>query len=106
MKAVDYRTTVLFACGQLEKDTYYLLDWAIFYGKVVCPMKPNCDGLGIGLQMKALHHREWSQLDWNKEYAQIKIQPHIRVKIKNHGLLISWLAATAASSKVNFNNSD
>ncbi|SFT03905.1 germination protein, Ger(x)C family [Paenibacillus sp. BC26] len=47
----------------------------------------NCDGLGIGLQMKALHHREWSKLDWEKEYAQIKIQPHIRVKIKNHGLL-------------------
>ncbi len=47
----------------------------------------NCDGLGIGLQMKALHQKTWKTLDWNKEYPQINIKPHIQVNIKNHGLL-------------------
>ncbi len=47
----------------------------------------NCDGLGIGLQMKALHQKTWKTLDWNKEYSEINIKPHIKVKIKNHGLL-------------------
>lgn len=47
----------------------------------------NCDGLGIGLRMKALHQKEWKTIDWNKEYAKITIKPHIRVKMKNHGLM-------------------
>ncbi|GLX66105.1 Ger(x)C family spore germination protein [Paenibacillus glycanilyticus] len=47
----------------------------------------NCDGLGIGLQMKALHNKTWRTLDWEKEYPTIKIKPHVQVKIKNHGLM-------------------
>lgn len=47
----------------------------------------NCDGIGIGLQIKALHNKEWKTLDWNKEYPRIQIKPHVQVKIKNHGLL-------------------
>ncbi|MFF2090040.1 Ger(x)C family spore germination protein [Paenibacillus sp. NPDC058174] len=47
----------------------------------------NCDGLGIGLQMKALHQHTWKTLDWNKEYSKIIIKPHVEVKMKNHGLL-------------------
>ncbi|WP_171632396.1 Ger(x)C family spore germination protein [Paenibacillus plantarum] len=47
----------------------------------------NCDGLSIGLQMKARHNRKWEKLDWNQEYPKINIKPHIQVKIENHGLL-------------------
>ncbi|ACT02189.1 Ger(x)C family spore germination protein [Paenibacillus sp. JDR-2] len=49
--------------------------------------RANCDGLGIGLQMKALHQQAWRTLDWNKEFPKMKITPHVQVKIKNHGLL-------------------
>jgi Ger(x)C family germination protein len=49
--------------------------------------KANCDGLDIGLQLKALHNSEWSKLDWDREYSKIDIHPQIHVKIDNHGLL-------------------
>ncbi|WP_188889654.1 Ger(x)C family spore germination C-terminal domain-containing protein [Paenibacillus radicis (ex Gao et al. 2016)] len=47
--------------------------------------KANCDGLGIGLQLKALHQQIWKTLDWNDEYSKIIIKPHIQVKIKTTG---------------------
>ncbi|MFC5700215.1 Ger(x)C family spore germination protein [Cohnella faecalis] len=47
----------------------------------------KCDGLGIGQRIKATHNRLWRKLDWGKEYPQIKMVPHIEIKIENHGLL-------------------
>jgi spore germination protein KC len=47
----------------------------------------NCDGLGIGLRLKALHSKLWKTLDWSKEYPNIHIEAHINVSIDNHGLL-------------------
>lgn len=49
--------------------------------------KANCDFLGIGRELNAYHHNLWTKLDWEKEYPQIKIEPHVQVEIVNTGIL-------------------
>ncbi|WP_339288220.1 Ger(x)C family spore germination protein [Paenibacillus sp. FSL E2-0201] len=48
----------------------------------------NCDGIGIGLEVRAHLNDRWKSVDWNQEYPKITINPHFKVKIYNHGLLI------------------
>ncbi|WP_088014675.1 Ger(x)C family spore germination protein [Gottfriedia acidiceleris] len=47
----------------------------------------NCDALGIGRQLMSFHPDVWKKLDWNKDYAKIKINPKVEVKIVGSGIL-------------------
>lgn len=47
----------------------------------------NCDGLGIGRRMIALHHKVWQELDWDSTYPTISINPEVKVKIIQKGII-------------------
>lgn len=47
----------------------------------------NCDGLGIGRRMIALHHNVWKELDWDSVYPTITINPKVKVEIVQKGII-------------------
>ncbi|WP_226675011.1 Ger(x)C family spore germination protein [Rossellomorea aquimaris] len=47
----------------------------------------NSDLLGIGRELIAYHHKDWKQLDWEKEYPTITIKPTIQLKIIGNGII-------------------
>ncbi|WNS77495.1 Ger(x)C family spore germination protein [Bacillus sp. DTU_2020_1000418_1_SI_GHA_SEK_038] len=47
----------------------------------------NCDGLGIGRRMIALHHKIWKELDWQSMYPTITFNPDVKVKIIQKGII-------------------
>ncbi|WP_127580206.1 Ger(x)C family spore germination protein [Paenibacillus koleovorans] len=47
----------------------------------------NCDALGLSRRLQSFHPRLWKSLDWEKDYAKVQFQPHIRVKIIGTGIL-------------------
>ncbi|MBW3113110.1 Ger(x)C family spore germination protein [Bacillus sp. MCCB 382] len=47
----------------------------------------NSDLLGIGRELIAFHHKDWEQLDWEKEYPTIIIKPTIQLKIVGNGII-------------------
>lgn len=48
--------------------------------------KAGCDFLGIGRELNAYHHKRWVNMDWEKEYARIRLEPLIQVEIVNTGI--------------------
>lgn len=56
--------------------------------RVVTKMqKANCDGLAIGLRVKAFHNQTWKKLNWDKEYPQLPIKVVIHTEIIEHGVI-------------------
>lgn len=47
----------------------------------------NCDGLGIGRRIIALHHKIWKKLDWQTVYPTITINPDVKVEIIQKGII-------------------
>ncbi|MEH6945184.1 Ger(x)C family spore germination protein [Bacillus sp. JJ722] len=47
--------------------------------------KANCDGLAIGLRVKAFHNKIWEKSEWKEMYRDIPITVHISTKIIEHG---------------------
>ncbi|MEH7123212.1 Ger(x)C family spore germination protein [Bacillus sp. JJ1773] len=47
----------------------------------------NCDGLGIGRRMIALHHKIWKKLDWHSVYPTITFNTDVKVKIIQKGII-------------------
>jgi len=46
----------------------------------------HCDYLSIGRDLIAYHHDLWKQLDWEKDYPNIKFEPKVEVEIVSHGV--------------------
>ncbi|WP_408895012.1 Ger(x)C family spore germination protein [Paenibacillus taichungensis] len=49
--------------------------------------RSGCDSFGIGRQLIAHYPDLWKQLDWNKEYAQVRFHPEVKVKVIGSGVL-------------------
>ncbi|ELK47582.1 Ger(x)C family spore germination protein [Bacillus sp. SB49] len=47
----------------------------------------NSDVLGIGRRVRAYHNKDWKKLNWEEEYPKITIEPHINVKVVQHGII-------------------
>lgn len=43
----------------------------------------NCDLLGIGMELKAKHPKQWKAMDWRKDYPGMSIEPNFDVQIIN-----------------------
>jgi imidazolonepropionase-like amidohydrolase len=49
--------------------------------------KANNDALGLGERVKAYHHSTWKQIDWDKVYPEMTIDPIFHVEIVRHGII-------------------
>jgi len=47
----------------------------------------NCDALGIGRRIIALHHKVWQELDWESAYPTVTINPEVKVEITQKGIV-------------------
>ncbi|MBY0120435.1 Ger(x)C family spore germination protein [Bacillus sp. S/N-304-OC-R1] len=47
----------------------------------------NCDGLGIGRRLAALHYHVWKDLDWKDTYPTITFNPKVNVEIVQKGII-------------------
>ncbi|WLR51992.1 Ger(x)C family spore germination protein [Bacillus tianshenii] len=47
----------------------------------------NSDYLGIGRRLIAYHPKVWKELNWEKDYPNIKIIPNVKIEIVNTGIL-------------------
>lgn len=47
----------------------------------------NCDALGIGRELIAFYNTTWKNLDWQKEYPDIKLDADVSVSIIGNGIL-------------------
>ncbi|SNZ14492.1 germination protein, Ger(x)C family [Terribacillus aidingensis] len=46
----------------------------------------NCDVFGIGRSIYGHYPDHWKKLDWDKDYKDIEIVPHIKVNIRSRGI--------------------
>jgi Ger(x)C family germination protein len=49
--------------------------------------KANCDALGIARHIQAFYSSEWKQMDWENDYAQVQLEPHVDVEITGTGII-------------------
>ncbi|WP_100372489.1 Ger(x)C family spore germination protein [Bacillus sp. FJAT-45037] len=49
--------------------------------------KANCDALGIGRELIAIHPKTWEKLDWQKDYPNINLTTTIHTEIATHGII-------------------
>ncbi len=47
----------------------------------------KCDAFGIGRQLIAHHPALWKELDWDKDYAEVRFHPQVQVTIVGSGVL-------------------
>lgn len=47
----------------------------------------NCDFLGIGRKLMAFHPKTWENLNWEKDYGNINIEPKVSVEVIQHGII-------------------
>ncbi|MDN4525673.1 Ger(x)C family spore germination protein [Fictibacillus fluitans] len=49
--------------------------------------KANCDELRIGKRIRSFHYADWKQMNWEKDYRNISIEPDIKITIIQHGII-------------------
>jgi Spore germination B3/ GerAC like, C-terminal len=50
--------------------------------------KANCDYLGLAREIHAFHHKEWSHMNWRKEFPKLTIRPEVKLQILNSGVML------------------
>ncbi|WP_223593318.1 Ger(x)C family spore germination protein [Neobacillus bataviensis] len=50
--------------------------------------KANCDYLGFAREIHAYYHKEWSHMNWRKEYPRLPIRPEVKLQILNSGVML------------------